>query len=144
MKITVEQTPGAANEIVLRCESLDGEMLELLSLLHARDRRLMGHGEGETHLLEPRRVLYCETVDDVTFAYTEGAVHRVSLSLSELERDFSPFGFFRCGKATVVNLNAIERLKSCVGGRVEATLANGERVMVSRHYAALLRERLGL
>ena len=29
-------------------------------------------------------------------------------------------------------------------GRIEASLENGERLVVSRHYAPLLRERLGL
>ena len=41
-------------------------------------------------------------------------------------------------------LHRIRSLKSRTGGRIEASLENGERLVVSRHYAPLLRERLGL
>ena len=41
-------------------------------------------------------------------------------------------------------LHHIRSLKSRTGGRIEASLENGERLVVSRHYAPLLRERLGL
>ena len=43
-----------------------------------------------------------------------------------------------------INLHRIRSLKSRTGGRIEASLENGERLVVSRHYAPLLRERLGL
>ena len=43
-----------------------------------------------------------------------------------------------------INLHRIRSLKSRTSGRIEASLENGERLVVSRHYAPLLRERLGL
>jgi DNA-binding LytR/AlgR family response regulator len=44
----------------------------------------------------------------------------------------------------VVNLHRIRSLSSREAGRIEAILETGERLMVSRRYAPLLRERLGL
>ena len=44
----------------------------------------------------------------------------------------------------MVNLHRIRRLVSQGGGRIEATLETGEKLIVSRRYAPLLRERLGL
>lgn len=44
----------------------------------------------------------------------------------------------------VVNLHGIRQLKSCAGSRIEATMRNGEKVIISRHYGPLLRERLGM
>lgn len=95
-------------------------------------------------LLPPGEVVYCESVEDRTFAYTGAAVYRTALSLAELEGRYGSVGFFHVGKAAVVNLHRIRSLKSQAGGRIEATLVTGERMMVSRHYAPLLRERLGL
>ena len=40
----------------------------------------------------------------------------------------------------VVNLHGIRQLKSCAGSRIEATMRNGEKVLIS----PLLRERLGM
>ena len=145
MKITVEHGAAAENEVVLRCRELDEEMLWVLSLLRSGVQKLcVWDGERNTVLLPPSEVVYCESVEDRTFAYTGAAVYRTALSLAELEGRYGSVGFFRVGKAAVVNLHRIRSLKSQTGGRIEATLVTGERMMVSRHYAPLLRERLGL
>lgn len=145
MKITVEHCDTAENQIILRCRELDEEMLSVLSMLKAGEQRLCGWNERrETVLLEPRRVLYAEGVEDKTFLYLEGEMYRTALALWELCERWEAAGFVRAGKSTVINLRRIKRLKSCSGGRIEATLENEERVMISRHYAPMLREQLGV
>lgn len=65
MKITVEHTGSAENEVVLRCPSLDEEMLGVLSLLRSGLQRLcVWDGSRQTTLLTPNEVVYCETVED--------------------------------------------------------------------------------
>ena len=103
----------------------------------------VGRGAGG-HPAVPREVVYCESVDERTFVYTSGAVFQTALSLAELEDWYGGLGLFRAGKSAVVNLHHIRTLKSRPGGRIEAALETGEKLMVSRHYAPLLRERLGL
>ena len=145
MKITVEHCEAPENEVVLRCREVDAEMLWVLSLLRSGLQRLCVWDENrETTLLSPREVVYCESVDERTFVYTCKAVFQTALNLAELEGRYSELGLFRAGKSAVVNLHHIRSLKSRPGGRIEATLETGEKLMVSRHYAPLLRERLGL
>lgn len=145
MKITVEHCQVQENEVVLRCREVDSEMLWVLSLLRSGLQRLCVWDENrETTLLSPREVVYCESVDERTFVYTCKAVFQTALNLAELEGRYSELGLFRAGKSAVVNLHRIRSLKSRPGGRIEATLETGEKLMVSRHYAPLLRERLGL
>ena len=145
MKITVEHCQVQENEVVLRCREVDAEMLWVLSLLRSGLQRLCVWDENrETTLLSPREVVYCESVDERTFVYTCKAVFQTALNLAELEGRYSELGLFRAGKSAVVNLHHIRNLKSRPGGRIEATLETGEKLMVSRHYAPLLRERLGL
>ena len=62
-------------------------------------------------------------------------------SAAELASHWERAGLFRCSRSAVVDLWAIRHLKSRPGGRIEATLATGERLVISRHYAPLLRER---
>lgn len=145
MKITVEHCETPENEVVLRCREVDAEMLWVLSLLRSGLQRLCVWDENrETTLLSPREVVYCESVDERTFVYTGAAVFQTALNLAELEDRYSELGLFRAGKSAVVNLHHIRSLKSRPGGRIEAVLETGEKLMVSRHYAPLLRERLGL
>ena len=145
MKITVEHIPVQENEVVLRCPELDEEMLWVLSLLRSGLQRLLvWDQERQTTLLTPGEVVYCESLEDKTFVYTADAVYQTALSLAELEGRYGVTGFFRCGKSALVNLHRIRSLNSQAGGRIEALLVTGEKFMVSRHYAPLLRERLGL
>ena len=145
VKITVEHRAGAENEVVLRCAALDEEMLWVLSLLRSGLQRLCVWSESrEVVLLRPEEVVYCESVDERTFVYTADGVYQSRLGLSELEARYGTLGLFRAGKPLLVNLHHIRSLRSRAGGRIEATLETGERLMVSRHYAPLLREQLGL
>lgn len=78
------------------------------------------------------------------FVYTGQSVYQTALGLGELESRYGGLGFFRAGKSSVVNLHRIRSLVSQGAGRIEATLETGEKLIVSRRYAPLLRERLGL
>ena len=145
MKITVEHMDVAENEVVLRCAALDAEMLWVLSVLRSGLQKLCVWNERRcTVLLAPGEVGYCESVEERTYVYTNQEVYQSALSLAELEGRYHQAGFFRAGKPTLINLHRIRTLKSRPGGRIEATLETGEKVVVSRHYAPLLRERLGL
>ena len=145
MKITVEHADLAENEVILRCAQLDEEMLGVLSLLRSGVRKLAVWDEARRlTLIPPDRAVYCETVEERVFVYTAGAMYRTALSLGELENRYGPVGFVRTGKSAVVNLHHIKSLKSRPGGRIEALLETGEKLVISRHYAPLLRERLGL
>ena len=129
MKISVEHAPLEENEVILRCSNLDQEMLWVLSILRSGLQKLCAWDERrEVTLLSPSEVVYCET----------------ALSLAELEGRYGSLGLFRAGKSSIVNLHRVRALKSQPGGRIEVTLETEERLVVSRHYAPLLRERLGL
>ena len=139
MKVRVEYAPVLENEVVLRCPRLDQEMLRVLSLVRSGLQKLCVWDENrEIILLSPDETLYCESVDEHTFLYTASAFYQTALTLAEL------VGYLRVSKSAVINLHRIRSLKSRTGGRIEASLENGERLVVSRHYAPLLRERLGL
>ena len=133
------------NEIELRCRELDDEMLRILSLLRSSVQKLLVWDEERHTLpLNVSEVVYCETLEDKNFVYTAGGIFQTALTLAELEDRWGELGLLRCGKSCVVNLYAIRRLRSCGAGRIEATLSTGEKIMISRHYAPALREKLGM
>ena len=145
MKISVEHAPLEENEVILRCSNLDQEMLWVLSILRSGLQKLCAWDERrEVTLLSPSEVVYCESVDDHTFLYTSAAVYQTALSLAELEGRYGSLGLFRAGKSSIVNLPRGRALKRQPGGRIEGTWETEERLVGSRHYAPLLRERLGL
>ena len=61
-----------------------------------------------------------------------------------LEQELPQDVFFRANKAVIVNLDKIDSLSPAFGGRFEAVLQNGYKVIISRNYVSLLKELLGL
>jgi len=152
MKIQVEYAEVEETEIHIWCREnqkaehtesyhseSEEEVRELLEYLENRKFRINGNLDGEIYPLNPKDIYYFEYVDAKVFAYTSDKVYRISISLDNLEKMLELQAFFRCSKAMIVNLKHIERFKSVMGNRIIATLENQEEVIISRHYAKLLR-----
>ena len=138
----VEIQPGCDDtSVVIRCPEVTADVEALAAKLRADDNRLPGVRDGVTHLIAPDDVLYFESVDKRTFIYTTGAVYETPLRLYEIEQRLGP-GFFRSSKAQIVNIAQIVWLCPDFGGRLEVGLPNDERLIISRHYAKQLKERL--
>ncbi len=144
LKITVEHVDCEENEIVLRCKSVDDEILEILSILKEQTLKLPAKRDGNVTMLTPREILYADAVDNKVFLYTNDSVYETSETLHLIESKFINFGFLRIGKSQVVNLQHVRNLKNLLNSRVELTLNNSEKLIVSRHYAQLLKNTLGL
>lgn len=141
MKVTIDRQPGAALELIIRCADPDDpKVTELLRLTGNLGKKIPANHPGDLFFLDPQEVFYGEFVGRTVFLYTAQAVFPTGCTLAQLERDYN--GFLRCSKSMVVNLLQIQRLKSEISGRILATLRNGEQILISRHYASILREAL--
>ncbi len=139
MNIRVEHIEDNEKEVVIRCREEDEEVQQIKALLEAKCQRLTGICDNQTQLFLPTEVYYFECVDNKVFAYMEQKVCSVSYSLEKLEKMLEYQGIFRCSKSMILNINYIEKFQSAIGNRITATLTNGEEVVVSRHYAKMLR-----
>jgi len=144
LKITVEHVDCEENEVILRCKKIDEEMLEILSILKEQSLKLPAKKDGNITMLTPREIFYADAVDNKVFLYTGDNVYETSETLQLIESKFINFGFLRIGKSQVVNLQHVRNLRNLLNSRVELTLINNERLIVSRHYAQLLKNKLGL
>ena len=126
-------------QVRIQCKENTEEVKELVRLLEVKEQRIIGSYEKEECVIGPSQVLYGESVDGVTYIYTKERVYRTTYSLTELEENYSQRGFFRCSKSAVLNIHAIESLKSESGNRIDACLSNGEHIIISRRYAKQLR-----
>ena len=142
MKITQVQQPGIVKEIILRYDVEDEDIKEIVLWLQSREKKIPLKSEDEFRLLSPNEILYFESVDQEIFANTLDKVLPVSSTLADLATEFAAWGFIHCSKSMVVNLHGIDALRSEFGGRIVATLTNKEKIVISRHYAKLLRARL--
>ena len=131
-------------EVIIKCPKVTDKVRKIESLLHGYEQRLSCGKNGATHLVDKQDILYFESVDKRCFVYTAEDVYETSLKLYEIEEMLSEAGFLRSAKSQILNILKIKSLCPDFGGRIEVIMNNGERLIVSRQYAKLLKERLGL
>lgn len=131
-------------KIDIYCRKLTPELEKVIAVLKMLEQKLTGMYQGETCFIDPDKVLYIDTTDKKTFIYTADRVYETALKLYTLEEELSCVGFFRGGKSIIINLRHIESLKTDLNRRIQVTLDNGEKLLVSRQYAEELKRRLGV
>lgn len=131
-------------EIVIRCPAASQEIDRLASLLQHSGKKLLCKKNGVTHLIDNQDVLYVESVDKRSFIYTAKDFYETDLKLYEIEERLTDVFFFRSSKSQILNISKIASLCPEFGGRMEVVMENGERLLVSRQYSKLLKERLRL
>ena len=138
MKVTIlDLLPGEEEEIIVKCNQLSEDMMRLLARFKQGNDKLTVYQNGTIHRIEPGQIYYFESVD-------QKEVYEVKSKLYELEEELNAASFMRAAKSTILNLDKIKSLSPAFGGRFEALLKNGEKVIISRQYVALLKERLGI
>lgn len=131
-------------EILIRCAAVDEQITGLIASIRMHDHHLIGKHNSETIVIPIGIILYIETVDRHTFAYTYKSVIEINSTISELENNLANTSFVRTGKSCLINLYRVKSLRPYVGGRLLARLDNNEEVIVSRMYAKELKRRLGV
>ena len=101
--------------------------------------RLFVRTGGSLVPLPVTEVAWFEADGDYVIAHTERARHLLSLALSRLEERLDPKRFVRVHRAHIVNLDHVRAFKRDSRGNLEAELAGGRRVPVSRARAQELR-----
>ena len=145
MKVTIlEKKADEEDELIVKCDYLDESLTKLINQFKTGKGKMNFYKDGKIVFVEPEEVLYFESVDDKVFAYTKESVYETKSKLYQLEEELPASIFFRANKAVIVNLDKIDSLTPVFGGRFEAVLENGYKVMISRNYLNTLKELLGL
>lgn len=136
-KVSTSDKEGA----VIRAMAMTEDIQSAMELLEAGSGRIAVTREGQTYLCKIGDIYYIESVDKKTFLYTKNECFETKLRLYELEGMLNRY-FLRCSKAMIVNMRKIKAVKSELGGRMNATLLNGEVIVISRSYVKELKQRL--
>lgn len=142
MKYTIKQISEGENEVILKYRNRTPEVERILSFLNGEQPKLLGFQNQTATILEPDSILYIESVDGRTFAYTEENVLRLDCTLSRCQQILCDINFFRCSKSMILNIDKVRSLCSLPSNRIDATMCNGEHIIISRTYASDFRKRI--
>ncbi|MGT2784670.1 LytTR family DNA-binding domain-containing protein [Streptococcus merionis] len=141
MKLRLEKIDAKQEEgVLIRYREMTPTLQTICTLVEKGHQKILGMSEQGNVFLQVDDILYFESVDGKTFAYTDHMVYQIPQTLKDLSATYGSNGFFRCAKGMLVNIYRISAFKSQSFGRIEATLENGEVVIISRKFAGELRQ----
>lgn len=144
MKINIEQSSAYSEvEITIKCNSVDERLEMLISNIRLYGSAISGKKGDKIYFIKPEDVLYFDTVDEKVFIYTADSVYETKLKLYEIEERFIGTDIIRVSKSIVLNLIKIDHVFPLLNGRIEAVLQNGEKVIISRQYVPVFKNKLG-
>jgi len=145
MKIVINENGGIdETEIIINCRQMDEQIMRICAGLRIFDKKITGFLDGQMHLLAASEILYVETVDRKTFLYSAKQVYETPLKLYEMEERLAGDDFIRVTKSSIINFEKVKSIRGEFGGRMLCTLENGEVITVSRQYANVIKQKLGI
>lgn len=145
MKITIQDiAPGEEEEIIVRCRDLDEALLRMIHELKTRRGKFTVADNDKIRQIDAGDIYYFEAVDNKVFLYLEKDMFETRYKLYEIEEAYANTDFFRASKSVIINLAKVKQFAPDFGGRFEAQMRNGERLIISRQYVPALKKRLGM
>ena len=136
MKYTINHISTGENEVIVNYIDMNQEVERVINFIKGEQTKLIGWKDKEQKVIDIKTILYIETVDSKTFAYTEEDVLRLEYTLTQLENLLNDISFFRCSKSMIINIDKVDSLRSLPSNRIDARMVNGEHIMISRTYAS--------
>lgn len=146
MKISIERNDAyGETEVAVKCRvDIDGTTEKLLAQLQLFCNEAVGLKNGETHKILLSEVFYIDCVDEKIFLYLAEEIYESRKKLYEWERELADTPFVRISKATILNTDQLKSVRPLLSGKLEATLNNGEKQLINRHYVAGFRQKFGI
>lgn len=72
--------------------------------------KIPAKGEDKILLFDPMEIDYVESIDGISYLYIRGDKFPCSISLADLEERLIHFGFFRCHRSYLINLQRVREV----------------------------------
>lgn len=143
MKFILEQSDEWEDvEIRIRCGQMTSSLEKIIQQIRLYGFSIMGEKEGEMFPISFEQIYYFEAVDNRAYAYCENEVYQCKQKLYELEERLGNINFQRISRSCILNVHRLLSIRTLLNGKIEATMENGEKLIVNRHYAEELREKI--
>lgn len=144
MRVRFEQVDSKEKELALiRAAEKTADILSAIDLLENGSGGITVIKDRNTFFCKLTQIYYIESVDKHTYVYTKSDCYESRDRLYEMEETLGTY-YARISKSMIVNLRKIRNVSAEPGGRMQAVLLNGERVIISRNYVKEMKRRLGL
>lgn len=134
MEIKTRQIDDKPLTIIIEYPILDTKTKRLIKKIEALDFMVSGNSKGKVFQVHISDIYYMESVERKTFLYTKDEIYMTDKKLYELEEMLRDAGIIRISKSCLMNMNMLYSIRQLMNSQLEATLLNGEKLIVARTY----------
>ena len=139
MEIKTRKVNDKPLTIIIEYPILDTKTKKLIKKIEALDFVVSGNSNGKVFQIHISDIYYMEAVERKTFLYTKDEVYMTEKKLYEFEEIFRETGIIRISKSCLINMDMLYSIKQLMNSQLEATLINGEKLIVARTYLKNIR-----
>lgn len=134
MEVETREINDKPLTIIIEYPKLDAKTKKLIKKIKSLDLVISGNSNGKIFQLHISDIYYVESVERKTFLYTKDEVYITDKKLYELEEMMREAGIIRISKFCLMNMDMLYSVKQLINSQLEATLINGEKLIVARTY----------
>ena len=135
MKIILKEDKSLTESIIdITYNIFDQRIKRVVELVKTNGVQLKGEKEGSIHLMPSSDIYYIESVDNVSFLYSELDIFESREKLYSLNNQLKNTSFIQINKSTILNMDYLKSVSPLSNYRLEAQLDNDEKIIISRHY----------
>ncbi|TCL55211.1 LytTr DNA-binding domain-containing protein [Kineothrix alysoides] len=129
-------------EIEIKYPEMTERITQMIQYIRQYDFVIEGFKEDKVYKIPLEQVYYIETTDRKTFVYLGNDVYESRKTIQTIESTLEGTTIIRIGKSLLLNISMLKSLKPYPNHRIKVELLNGEHLLVSRRYIAILKERI--
>ena len=129
-------------EILIKYPAMSKDVERIAAMLESVNTRIKCSLEGSEKFVSVSDIYYFESVDKTTFVYCKQEVYKTEYRLYQIVKDFAHLGFVQISKSCILNINVLASVTPIRNSRMEATLQNAERLLVTRKYLENIKQAL--
>lgn len=143
MRIKTEKDLSCTDiEVSVRYAEKDNKVQRIIAFLQSVEMQIKCNIDNTERMINVAEIYYIESVEKKTFVYLEKSVYHTEYRLYQLIEDLKHYGFVQISKSCILNINVMDSIKPLLNSRMEATLKNGEKVLVNRKYLGEMKKAL--
>ncbi len=131
-------------EITLKYSEETPQIENLIDTLRIFCRSIHAEKDGSSHNITLDEVFYIESVDEKSYIYTKADVYECKYKLYTLEEMLEDTSFIRVSKSCILNIAKLKSVRPFINGKFEATMQNGEKIIINRHYVSAFKKKFGV
>ena len=86
--------------------------------------KIPAKSDAATLLFDPREIDFIESMNKANYVSVRGELYQTSLTMEELDGELAPFGFFRCHRSYIVNVQRVAKVERYTRNAFNLTLSD--------------------